>query len=158
MIIVADSSALVALALSDGLELLDQLYKDVRVPKAVYYECTKTNKAGAEQLEKYLNNKVSDVDLSNFILSSGGLGLGELEAMALYKHLNAGTLLIDDRRAKKVASLNSIQVIGSLGVFILAKERKLILAVKPYLTKIQESKIFLSDNIVEEVLRLTNEE
>ena len=64
MIIVADSSALVALALSDGLELLDQLYQDMK---------------------------------------------------------------------------------------------KLILAVKPYLTKIQESKIFLSDNIVEEVLRLTNE-
>ncbi|WP_417913414.1 hypothetical protein [Candidatus Electronema sp. TJ] len=38
MLIVADSSALVALALCDGLELLNRLFSDVRVPQAVYDE------------------------------------------------------------------------------------------------------------------------
>jgi predicted nucleic acid-binding protein len=36
MLIVADSSALVALALCGGLELLYRLFEDVRVPQAVY--------------------------------------------------------------------------------------------------------------------------
>jgi len=157
MIIVADSSALVALTVCNCLELLDQLYQDVRVPQAVFDECTQANKTGAKQLEKYLRNKVSNIDLSNYVISANGLGLGELEAMALYKHLNAGKLLIDDRRAKKVASLNDIQVIGSLGILLHAKEEKLITTVKPYLTTIQSSEIFISDQVIAEVLRISNE-
>jgi hypothetical protein len=35
--------------------------------------------------------------------------------MALYKHLQADRLLLDDHRARKVARLNEIEVIGSLG-------------------------------------------
>ncbi len=35
MLVVADSSALVALALCDGLNLLDQLFDEVKVPQAV---------------------------------------------------------------------------------------------------------------------------
>lgn len=157
MIIVADSSALVALAISDCLELLDQLYREVKVPKAVFDECTHANKAGSKKLESYLKNKVLDIDLSNYIISANGLGQGELEAMALYKHLNAGQLLIDDRRAKKVAIVNAISVVGSLGVLIYAKEKNLIKEVKPYLMKIKDSEIFLSDNVVAQVLAIANE-
>jgi predicted nucleic acid-binding protein len=38
MLIVADSSALIALAVCDGLDVLLQVYDDVRVPQAVYDE------------------------------------------------------------------------------------------------------------------------
>lgn len=47
MLIVADSSALVALALCGGLELLDRLFEDVRVPQAVYDEVVVEGKAAA---------------------------------------------------------------------------------------------------------------
>ena len=38
MLVVADSSPLIALAIIDGLPLLDALYRNVRVPKAVFDE------------------------------------------------------------------------------------------------------------------------
>ena len=38
MLIVADSSALIALATCDGLEVLLRMYDDVKVPQAVYDE------------------------------------------------------------------------------------------------------------------------
>jgi predicted nucleic acid-binding protein len=48
MLIIADSSALVALALCNGLELLDRLFAEVRVPQAVYDEVIVDGKLAAE--------------------------------------------------------------------------------------------------------------
>jgi predicted nucleic acid-binding protein len=97
------------------------------------------------------------VDLRDFVIAAGGLGRGELEAMALYKRLDADRLLVDDMRARKVAHLNSIQVVGSVGVLLLAKERGLLLAVRPPLDVIQRAGIHLSPAIVAEALRLAEE-
>ncbi len=38
MLIVADSSVLIALAICDSLVLLDQLFDDIKVPQAVFDE------------------------------------------------------------------------------------------------------------------------
>lgn len=38
MILIADSSALITLAICDGLQLLEPLYGEVLVPQAVYNE------------------------------------------------------------------------------------------------------------------------
>ena len=40
MLVVADTSALLALVACDGLTLLDELFAEVRVPMAVWRECT----------------------------------------------------------------------------------------------------------------------
>lgn len=157
MIIVADSSALVALAACDGLHWLDALYKEVRVPSAVFEECVVAGKPEAEKLRAYLSDKTVDIDLYDLVITANGLGAGELQAMALYKHLNAQHLLIDDRRAKKVASLNAIKAIGSLGLLLRAKEKGLITEIKPYATTIQQSNLYLSNAVMKEVLRLAGE-
>lgn len=130
MLVVADTSALVALAACDALSLLDQLFHDVRVPPAVHRECTVPGKAAVERLETYLRGKVVEVDLRDFVIAVTGLGQGELEAMALYKHLHANHLLVDDHRARKVAQLNGIEVVGSLGVLLRAKEVRFISEVR----------------------------
>lgn len=157
MIIVADSSALVALAVCDGLHWLDALYKEVRVPIAVFEECVVAGKPEAEKLRAYLSDKTVDIDLSDLVITANGLGAGELQAMALYKHLDAQHLLIDDRRAKKVASLNAIKAIGSLGLLLRVKEKGLITEIKPYATTIQQSNLYLSNAVMKEVLRLAGE-
>jgi hypothetical protein len=38
MLIVADSSALIALAICDGLDVILQVYDDLKIPEAVYAE------------------------------------------------------------------------------------------------------------------------
>ncbi|MGZ9224233.1 MAG: DUF3368 domain-containing protein [Anaerolineales bacterium] len=50
MIIVADSSALIALATCDGLDVLLRVYDDVRVPQAVYIEVAEPEKPQAAAL------------------------------------------------------------------------------------------------------------
>ena len=85
MLIVADSSALIALAVCDGLDMLLHVYDDVRVPLAVFEEVAKQDKPESETLATFLAGKVVDVDTTRMVLAAGGLGKGEIEAMALYK-------------------------------------------------------------------------
>ena len=56
---------------------------------------------------------------------------GETQAMLLYKEVAADYLLIDDRRGRKVAKINQIKTVGSLGVLLQAKRIGLIPRVAP---------------------------
>ena len=127
MILVADSSALIALAVCDSLNLLDLLFTEVKVPRAVFVEVSKKSKKEADSLAHYLEDKIIDVEIDrNYIIKEGTIEIGELEAMTLYKQLAANWLLIDDRRARKIAELNQIKIIGSLGVLLLGKKKGIV--------------------------------
>ena len=47
-------------------------------------------------------------------------------------------LLIDDKKGRKIAKLNDIKIIGSLGVLILAKSKNLIHEIRPLMTRLQK--------------------
>ena len=68
MLRIADSSALVALALCGGLNLLDQLFDIIKVSQAVYDEVIIKNKLAAQSLQVYLQGKVVPVSLTTNIL------------------------------------------------------------------------------------------
>jgi predicted nucleic acid-binding protein len=158
MLVVGDTSALVALAACDALSLLDHVFQDVRVPPAVLRECTVPGKPEAERLKAYLGVRIIDIDLQEFIIAVAGLGQGELEAMALYKRLHADRLLVDDHRARKVAVLNGIEVVGSLGVLLQAKRSGVIPAIRPLVIAIQAAGVYYGEQLVGEALRLAGEQ
>lgn len=58
MILIADSSALVALSIVDKLDVLEKLFGEVYVPRAVYDEVRKENKSEAYKLAHYCKNRV----------------------------------------------------------------------------------------------------
>lgn len=157
MLIVADSSALIALAICDGLPLLDHLFKEVKVPQVVFEEVDIKGKPAAEALRPYLIGKTVPVDFTNMVITSGKLGRGELEAMALYKTLHADYLLVDDKRARKVARLNQITITGSQGVLLFAKHEGLISQVKPFLNQLRASDIHISERLIQKTFQLANE-
>lgn len=64
---------------------------------------------------------------------------------------------MDDARAKKVAYLNNLEVMGSLGVLLLAKKKGLIVAIKPLLTLLRCSDIFISDHLLDQMLVIAGE-
>jgi hypothetical protein len=109
VILVADASALIALATCHGLEWLDLLFGQVVVPEEVYCEVTLTDKPQATRLRTYLQGKIRPFDMSAYIYLDAYADPGETQAMLLYKTLNANYLLIDDKRGRKVAHLNQIK-------------------------------------------------
>jgi len=152
--IIGDSSALVALSIMDKLDLLESIFGEIYVPQAVYDEVTISYKPQSVKLKKFLTNKIVNVKVT---ISQMGLGDGELEAIALYKDRDAKFLLIDDRRAKSFAKLNDVNVIGSLGVMILAKELGEIETIREDLKKLLDSDIFISESLINRVLSSVGE-
>jgi hypothetical protein len=80
MILVADCSALIALASCDGLRLLDALFGTVVVPEAVYREAVVGGKPEAQELKEYLRDKVKKIDLGSSVLLDGFSDIGETAA------------------------------------------------------------------------------
>jgi predicted nucleic acid-binding protein len=152
--IIGDSSALIALSVMDRLDILEKLFNKVYVPKAVYEEIAKSNKAESKKLKQFLKDKV--IEVKSHIVKIG-LGKDELESIVLYQELNAKFLLIDDKRAKKFAQLNSINTIGSLGVILLAKESGLINSVKKDLEKLKDKNLYISKELINKVIKLAKE-
>jgi predicted nucleic acid-binding protein len=148
-VIIGDSSALVALSIMDKLDLLESIFGKIYVPQAVYAEVTISYKPQSVKLKNFLTNKIVNVEID---ISQIGLGKGELEAIALYKNMKANFLLIDDRRAKSFAKLNDVNVIGSLGVMVLAKELGKVETIRDDLEKLLDSDIFISKSLIDRVL------
>ena len=157
MLIIADSSALIALATCEGLPVLSGLYENIYVPRAVYDEVFQPEKPQAATLNTFLSGRVVDADTAHWVLAAGRLGQGELEAMALYKQLNADALLIDDHRARVVAEHNRINCIGALAVLLLAKHHGLIDSITPYIQKLRSSPIRYGNILLDKVLELAGE-
>ncbi|MEI6652797.1 MAG: DUF3368 domain-containing protein [Chlorobiaceae bacterium] len=157
MILVADASALIALATCDSLVLLDAIFGNVLVPDAVYAEVTELDKPQSARLRSYLQGKVRVVDMQHFVYLDAFADLGETQAMLLYKEIDADYLLIDDRRGRKIAKINKIKTIGSLGVLLQAKRAGLIPCVAPLLEIIAASPVFISESLIRIVLELANE-
>jgi predicted nucleic acid-binding protein len=157
MLVIADTSALLALAVCDAVEILDRLFTDVRVPPAVHREIVVPGRRAAEVLGSYLRDRVADVDLSEYVIAGPGLGRGELEAMALYRKLSADRLLVDDVRARKVARFNGMHVVGSLGVLLTAKQRGHLDAIAPCVNRLRASEIYFGAALLQRALELAGE-
>lgn len=157
MILVADASALIALSACDSLHLLDALFGNVIVPEAVYVEVVVTDKPQSLRLQSYLQGKVQPVNMDRFVYLDAFADAGETQAMLLYKEVAADYLLIDDRRGRKVAQINQIKTIGSMGVLLQAKRTGLISQVEPLLAKIAASPVFISAGLIQTVLELAGE-
>lgn len=157
MILVADSSALIALAACDSLVLLDKIFGEVIVPDAVFREVAFAEKLQSSRLRHYLQGKVRQVDMRKFVYLDAFADAGETEAMLLYKEIGADYLLIDDKRGRKVAGINQIKTIGSLGVLLQAKRQGFINLVAPLIEEITASPVFISKSLVTAVLELAGE-
>ncbi|MCF6189014.1 MAG: DUF3368 domain-containing protein [Cocleimonas sp.] len=127
------------------------------VPEEVFTEAIKSNKPEAQLINNYLQGKVIKVDMDDFIYLDGYVDAGETEAMKLYKTLSADKLLIDDKRGRKIAKLNNISIIGSLGILIYAKQLGLIQEVKPRIEKIINSAVYLDPSLIASVLEISGE-
>lgn len=88
----------------------------------------------------------------------GELDHGEAVALALAVELQADVVLIDERRARAVASRLGLNVVGVLGVLVEAKHKALVPLLKPVLDDlITRAGFWVSSRLYERVLQAVGE-
>ncbi len=143
-----DTSSLIILNKINALDLLNKIYSNVIITNYIQLEL---NEAIPSWISVELTYNIDQSFLKNF-----NLGLGET-IIIINAIKNNGFLIIDDLKARKIATTLRLRFTGSIGILIIAKELKLIDSVKYYLEKIQETNFRLSDALINKVLEITNE-
>ncbi|MBE9541689.1 MAG: DUF3368 domain-containing protein [Proteobacteria bacterium] len=126
--IVADSSCLIALAQIELFGLLQEVFSEIYIPRAVYEEVVVKGRdePGSGETEAALKDGwilMKDVnDRTAIDALKAILGKGESEVIILCKELRADYALIDERTARHRAELMSVDTMGVLGIMDLAIE------------------------------------
>ncbi len=132
--IISDSTALIILFDLDRVELLENLFEIVYITPIVLDEISVKYPVILPSFMKV--KKLKDDELFNTLKML--LDLGESEAIALAKEKNL-TIIMDEKRGRKIAKEMGLKVIGLLGVVYLNVK-------KGFLTK-DEASTFLEDAI-----------
>jgi predicted nucleic acid-binding protein len=155
MKIVSNSSPLIALAKVEKLHILEY---DIVIPKAVFNETTEPEKEYAKELYEWGKDKVIEVKNRKAVeYLELILGTGEAETIILSEELNVDAVLIDDLKARKIARLRGLKVIGTIGVLLDAKRKRLIREVEPLLDELMKNKIRISKELYNHAMELANE-
>jgi predicted nucleic acid-binding protein len=136
--IIADAGPIIAFARIGRLALLQQVIGEFMVPEAVYEELVIKggDKAGAAEVQRSAGMRRQTLRNRHALTQlPRSLAQGECEAILLAEEEGA-PLLVDDRKAREVAEQRAIEVVGSLWVLKEAKQRGMILAVRPIIEEL----------------------
>ena len=163
MTVISDTSAITNLAAIHNLQLLLQLYSQVMIPEAVYRELAdieppvpgtlEVQRASWLEVREIVNREVVERLQDEVRLDSG-----ESEVIALALELNADLLLIDERRGRAKADRLGVRITVLLGILVEAKQKNLIVAVKPLIDKlIAKSEFRVSSALYSQILNVVDE-
>ena len=159
-LIVADTGPLVVLAKIDHLHLLAQRYQTIQIPKTVLMEAT----ALAHRSDTLLINAfvsahvevVADITPADSEYLDFGLDAGETQAILLAKQSQC-PVLMDEKRGRAVAKREAVNVLGTGGLLLTAKQAGLISELSPLLEKMVEHQYRLAPALIERVKVMAGE-
>jgi predicted nucleic acid-binding protein len=146
MIVVSNTSPLIALSKINQFAILKKLFKVVWIPQAVQNEflqnCTLFEE---ENFSTACQDciKIVEVPVLSQIKFSRRLGSGEQEALTLTIQKQADILIIDDRKAFNEASYQKLTAVSTRAVLRIAAESKIIADSQTLETALKNDKFFL---------------
>ena len=157
--VVCDTGPLIALSLVDHLQILQRLFRRVAVPRAVLDEVS----AGGGERPGCQAILAADwfeavADVAPDPLLAAELGAGEAAAIASAYGVGARLVLLDDRKARRIATgAYKLRVMGTAGVLVFAKRAGLIPAVRPLLEVMIARGYYLSQRLVDQTTSAAGE-
>jgi predicted nucleic acid-binding protein len=149
IIVIADTSCLIALSKIEAIELLKELYEEVYITEEIALEFGESLPEWV-RIENVKNKKYQQLlDLY--------LDLGEASAIALALEKIDVLLILDDLKGRKEAEKLGFRITGTLGILFKAKRVGLITELKSYIEKLKAVGFRLSSKIEEDILRKSNE-
>lgn len=157
--IIADAGPIIALCKIQKLRLLDKLFETCFITEDVYQEVISGNDIAVNCLQLAVKNhhiNIEPIKKINLDLKTL-LDPGEASSITLALKQKQCALLIDEAKGKHIAKQLKLSVIGLAGILILAKKHHFIDAVLPLLIDVRKNGYWLSNNFLNEVAKLSNE-
>jgi uncharacterized protein len=157
---ICNATPLIAFARIGELSLLEQVVGSLTIPAAVAAELSAhgAQGVGAVVLGDHPWIQVRSLaSRQQVTLLLPTLDLGEAEVIALALEVEAPLVLIDEQTGRQVAKSVGLNVTGSVGLLIRAKQQKLIPAIRPLVEQMRQSGIYYSERFVQSVLREVGE-
>jgi predicted nucleic acid-binding protein len=145
-VIITDTNCFSLLYKLNALELLQQLFSEIiatpefdqPMPNWVIIKTVK-NTSLQEEFKRHVD-------------------LGEASAIALASEIKYDFIILDDAEARRFAENLGMPVKGTIGLLVIAKNRGIIPALKPYFDIIQQTNFRISKAVLERVLKDAGEE
>jgi hypothetical protein len=160
MMIISNATPLIAFAKIGQLSLLQKMVNNLVIPEAVANEISAypQGQPGFIDLQQETWIGVQSITSEQQVsLLLPKLDRGEAEVIALALERQAHLVLIDELTARKVAESLNLNVSGSVGILIRAKQIGEIVVVKPLLNAMTQEGIYFSQRFIDAVLRLVGE-
>lgn len=131
MIVVSDATPIISFLKINRLDILGKLFGEVLLPEAVYEELT-LNQFFLEEAEQvkscefFKRVSVSNNNAVGMLMRITGLDLGESEAIIYSDENKSDLLIVDEVRARRVATSMKLRITGTIGVLIAANENGLL--------------------------------
>lgn len=157
--VVVNTTPIIGLSLVGGLDLFRSLYREVVIPPAVRAEVEAGSREDLNAIDLSAAPWIETVPLQDprraDLLSD--LDRGEAEVLALAQERRARLVVIDERLGRQHARRLELQLTGTVGVLLRAKEQSLIPSVGPVLRTLKKGGFYLSTPLIEEAIRLAGE-
>lgn len=156
---ISNTSPLLYLYRIEAIDWLPRLFEEVWTPEAVVNELKAGRSKGYDvpNPDDYAWLKIVNPKSTPSEWLVLDLGVGEIAAMALALENQDRVVLLDDMLARRTAQVAGLQVWGTLKILLEAKSHGLVDKIKPYLNKLSDSGMWISDEVKRRILKLANE-
>jgi predicted nucleic acid-binding protein len=141
--VIPDTSCLILLKKIGALNLLNQIYEEVLITDIVIQEFKEPIPISFKKVEIKGNDF--------FKLLSIQLDPGEASVISMGSENSSCTMIIDDLKGRKIARALDLNFTGTLGVLVKAKRNGLIEKLEPYVEKLIQDGIRISNQVLEEI-------
>jgi len=148
-IVISDSTCLIGLERIGRLDILRKLYGEIVISEAVQRE------VGLPHLPWVNVVPIKNQEALRFLKLE--IDEGEAATIILATEIKESLLILDEKKARKIARRLDLKVTGLMGVLMKAKEKGIIESVKELITRLEEADFRILDEIKQQVLRLCGE-
>lgn len=148
-IVISDTSCLILLSKIEMISLVRELYGKILVTDIVASEY-------GEPLPEFIEIRKLK-DNVQFKILEQSIDAVEASSIALGLEIPNSLIILDDKKARKIAFQLNIPYTGVIGILVQAKKLGKIKKVKPFLELLKSSGMWVSSEIYSEILSITNE-
>ncbi len=156
--VVSNTTPIISLLKLNRLKILKDLYGQIHIPFAVYQEIEiGRNKEYYQDLAKLNWITINEIQEKKALRYFLDLDAGEAEAIVLATEMDADLIILDEKLGRFHAKHADLKITGTIGVLIKAKKEGLIDELNPLLNELLEKDVWLSEKLIEEILKQAGE-